>query len=716
MTLAAAVRKAGPYLGTGLVSIYPFSFKVFQDTDVAVFVSDLDLVETELSSGYTVTLNVDQDASPGGYITLTAPLILNYTLSIIGDLPEAQGAEIPNNSAFFAEVVEDEFDYLTILIQQHREKLNRALALPTSSTGDPDALVALLLDPATILNLSGTLLSFVSVAALRLVAGTVANQPAILEGYYVAGDGGGGPLYWDATSSAADNGGSVIKPTATSGAGRWLRIQEEGLYIARQWGAKADSPVTDNITVLNNISDAVEAAGKGTIFFHPGDYKTLSEWNINSSYVTIKGEGASLMLGTAGQNGIVFGDGITPKEFCSVLDLQVNALVVKNAGAAIKFDKIQTGFLQRNRIVSQFIGVQYTNSVLTVTDGLRVINPTAATGIGVLVNGTSPNSSNDHYFNDCFIQGDSGGQPLYGIRVEYCTGFWWRGGGALFSGIGLSVDAAAGITNENFWIYGGASFDQCTNQGVKLSAAGAAFIRGFCFDTAWSSSNGEEGILQTGGGVIELSEYKNAKVKNNGKHGLSIATGNDFTITGGHYVSNGTDAATTYDGIKIAPNIGQFHINGVRSYGAIQKDGIEVSGTSDNYSIVNCDCRINGSQGVNDGGSGLNKLVYGNLPFSQNERFRVGGGAALARMLSATTSWNPGSIADGAMESTTVMVTGANLGDVVSVGFTPATAAGWVISGQVSGVDTVRVTLFNKTGGALDLPNGTLRAAVHQFV
>jgi hypothetical protein len=66
--------------------------------------------------------------------------------------------------------------------------------------------------------------SFNSVAALRLRSGTTIANAAKTLGYYAAGDGGGNSFYWDGTSTSTDNGGTIIKPTAVSGAGRWLAV------------------------------------------------------------------------------------------------------------------------------------------------------------------------------------------------------------------------------------------------------------------------------------------------------------------------------------------------------------------------------------------------------------------------------------------------------------------------------------------------------------
>ena len=77
-------------------------------------------------------------------------------------------------------------------------------------------------------------------------------------------------------------------------------------------------------------------------------------------------------------------------------------------------------------------------------------------------------------------------------------------------------------------------------------------------------------------------------------------------------------------------------------------------------------------------------------------------------------TWDPGSVNDGAMTSTTVGCIGAAVGDPVSVGFSQAVPAGAILSGSVTSADTVTVTLFNKTGAPMDLVSGTLKVVVRK--
>lgn len=101
-----------------------------------------------------------------------------------------------------------------------------------------------------------------------------------------------------------------------------------------------------------------------------------------------------------------------------------------------------------------------------------------------------------------------------------------------------------------------------------------------------------------------------------------------------------------------------------------------------------------------DGGLALRRLSLGE------------GGATLTGYLSATTAWDPPSLANGASASTTVTVAGAAVGDPCIAGLASITAAGWVLSASVTAADTVTVVLFRAFGGTSDLGSGTLRVGV----
>ncbi|MDE1154418.1 MAG: hypothetical protein PW735_01665 [Acidobacteriaceae bacterium] len=71
MTISSTTRRAGPFAGNGVTTVFPFAFKVFAKTDVSVAVVDSQGNQTALTldSDYSVALNADQNANPGGNIT-----------------------------------------------------------------------------------------------------------------------------------------------------------------------------------------------------------------------------------------------------------------------------------------------------------------------------------------------------------------------------------------------------------------------------------------------------------------------------------------------------------------------------------------------------------------------------------------------------------------------------------------------------------------------
>jgi hypothetical protein len=157
MTVSTTVRKAGPFAGTGLVSTFPFSFKVFSSADVLVVRTPAGGADVELTLtvDYTVSLNSDQDVAPGGSVTLTAALASGYNLSIGSQVDSLQGLSLTNNGGFYPKALEAALDKLDIQGQQQDETLSRALRMPFG-TGAVVDLPAPVADATLVWNGAGT--------------------------------------------------------------------------------------------------------------------------------------------------------------------------------------------------------------------------------------------------------------------------------------------------------------------------------------------------------------------------------------------------------------------------------------------------------------------------------------------------------------------------------------------------------------------------------
>lgn len=144
MTVAATIRKAGPYTCNGAQVAFPFSFKVFQASDVVVTQTDLSAAETTLTltSQYTIALNANQDSTPGGTVTLLSAPENLFLITLSSGVALSQSTVLTNNGGFFPATVNDMADRATIQIQQLQEQVNRSVKVPISSSASPDALVA----------------------------------------------------------------------------------------------------------------------------------------------------------------------------------------------------------------------------------------------------------------------------------------------------------------------------------------------------------------------------------------------------------------------------------------------------------------------------------------------------------------------------------------------------------------------------------------------
>lgn len=143
MTVSNTSRRAGPLLGNGATTSWPFSFKVFEATDIQVVVRNSAGAETTLTYGahYSVTLNGDQDASPGGSVTYPlsgAALPSGSSLVIAGNLPYTQTLDLPDGGPFNAISAENAHDRHVMLIQQLREQQDRSLHVSITSSIDTE--------------------------------------------------------------------------------------------------------------------------------------------------------------------------------------------------------------------------------------------------------------------------------------------------------------------------------------------------------------------------------------------------------------------------------------------------------------------------------------------------------------------------------------------------------------------------------------------------
>ncbi|WP_051997321.1 hypothetical protein [Morganella sp. EGD-HP17] len=126
------------YTGNGVTTDFDFRFRIFEAKHLVVSVAEPDGTERILTNGTDYTLR-GVGSYRGGKVILKMPLETGWKIGIARDLPAVQETDLRNQGKFFAEVHEDAFDYLTMLIQKSLGFLSLCLRKPSFISDHYDA-------------------------------------------------------------------------------------------------------------------------------------------------------------------------------------------------------------------------------------------------------------------------------------------------------------------------------------------------------------------------------------------------------------------------------------------------------------------------------------------------------------------------------------------------------------------------------------------------
>lgn len=213
------------YTATAGQTVFPYTFEIFDDDDIAV-----DKNGSLLSKGtdYSVTgVNLDN----GGNVTLAIGATAGDILTLYRDMPLERTTDYQQNGDFLADEVNDDFDRLWAAIQQLTttstsalraaiddpvlNSSNTELADVTSRAGrvlgfDSQGLVTYL--AASIA--SGDLNYVPNVASMQALTGLTVGTDAVITAEYSTANGGGGFYSVVLTSSVTPNGYNIIQSVA----------------------------------------------------------------------------------------------------------------------------------------------------------------------------------------------------------------------------------------------------------------------------------------------------------------------------------------------------------------------------------------------------------------------------------------------------------------------------------------------------------------------
>ncbi len=119
--------------GNGIATEFPFAFKVWDETQLIVELTDLNDITTTVSNW---TANLTNSGGSVTYIYEGAPLPIGYKLAILRNMPFKQEVDLISGTRFDPQVIEDALDKATAERQQLKEHVDRAVAIAASVAGD----------------------------------------------------------------------------------------------------------------------------------------------------------------------------------------------------------------------------------------------------------------------------------------------------------------------------------------------------------------------------------------------------------------------------------------------------------------------------------------------------------------------------------------------------------------------------------------------------
>lgn len=424
------------YTATGSDSAYQYTFRIFNQDELTV--------QTMTTAGVITTLTITTDytvsgvgAYGGGTVTLTAGnLGAGIVIQITRIPPITQQISLQTQGAYSPTAVEGMDDLLTMISQALQTQANHAIHGPLvdASTVDmqlPAAVtrsgkfVTFDVDGSVALSTSSpavsALVSVVTIAALKNVASPVTNTLYGVAGYNTSGDGGGGLFFWNSTSTATDNAGTVFQRTA-GGAGRFLRIYNDGLNI-RWFGAVGDG-ITDDTTAIQNCITAAALPGGnvgGVVDLDVGTF-VISKITVPPA-CTLCGHGrmATNLLGKVGTVGKMLTDQGNAAKIC-LFDFAMygNSVAGYTAGIDLGNNSTQWGTeaIMRGMWVRDFVAGYglFLNGNVGFVEGISIWN--CLTNLRVL--------GSTNRFTDVVLEGalgnslmtDGAGNLFIGLEIE----------------------------------------------------------------------------------------------------------------------------------------------------------------------------------------------------------------------------------------------------------------------------------------------------------
>lgn len=671
MTLAATPRVAGPFNGNGVTTSFPFTFKVFAATDIRV-VTLTSAIETErvLNTDFTVTLNGDQEASPGGTVTYPVsgtPLPSGSTLTIAGARANTQTLDLTIGGAFDPSTIERALDSTVVLVQQLAEEQSRALTAPLSTTGvsfevpvpeaskfigwndtadglvnrdatDLASVIAYANWATDIFDGTGAQTAFTlsvdpgSVHNCDVVVDDVPKTPGVdftVSGTTITftaappiGTGNVVVRHGQALPQGTINASGTTVDLATAGAvDRLLSISLADVVNVKDFGAVGNGVVDDTAAILLAIA-AAEArvlnrfTGPGSIvYFPPGTYLISSTLTIDTSNVYLVGDspGSAMLYAPSSNFDLIHFDGSALALYSvGILNLRTYTPTNATAGCHVRVRRAINSIFHNLQCIGWYDGIISDGCAKTIYSNviLSQENRTAATTFryGMDFASTSQNNSDVHV-SDCQITWNpSDFTNATAVRIQGADGIYFANGHQQGA---VLLNPSSVTCASVFWTNW--YFDASPTNHVVFNGTSAAY-RNFKFTNCYMRDCSADALLFNASSTITKVEVVATQFNSNGT-GIRVTTAvDDMTVTACTFDDNNVgNSAANGDIIVTAGGV---------TVGLCRFIGGGAAGTTVALGASSADCIVTNNSMASSGptvkitNAGSNNRIRGNTGFA----------------------------------------------------------------------------------------------------